>query len=90
MGRGNSQAAGTSDACQRDAGLTPPHGSKEAPLWTVGRWVAVGQAIVVLYLLRTGLMNCTYPLEESLLMDYVPKETRGFCKIMNCRACLYY
>ena len=24
--------------------------------------------LVVVYLLRTGLMNCTYPLEESILM----------------------
>ena len=29
--------------------------------------------IVPLYLFRTGIMNCTYPLEESIIMDYVPK-----------------
>eukprot|EP00967_Tisochrysis_lutea_P092354 scaffold133115_cov36-Tisochrysis_lutea.AAC.1 len=31
-------------------------------------------AIAGIYICRTGLMNCTYPLEESLLMDHVPNE----------------
>ena len=29
--------------------------------------------LVSVYLVRTGLMNCTYPLEESILMDFVPR-----------------
>lgn len=33
--------------------------------------------IIGVYLLRTGLMNCTYPLEDSVLMDFVPPATRA-------------
>ena len=33
--------------------------------------------LVSVYLLRTGLMNCTYPLEESILMDFVPPKQRA-------------
>ena len=39
--------------------------------------------VVVIYILRTGLMNCTYPLEESILMDYVPKQTRARWKALD-------
>ena len=39
--------------------------------------------VVAIYLLRTGLMNCTYPLEESILMDFVPKETRARWKSLD-------
>ena len=31
----------------------------------------------VIYLIRTCLMNCTYPVEQSILMDFVPKATRA-------------
>ena len=34
-------------------------------------------AIVALYVVRTASMNCTYPLEESILMDYA-RRPRGF------------
>ena len=33
--------------------------------------------IVLVYLVRTGLMNCTYPLNTSIMMDYCPKEQRA-------------
>jgi len=39
--------------------------------------------IVVLYLLRTGIMNCTFPLEESVTMDFVPKAYRARWKSLE-------
>ena len=39
--------------------------------------------LVVVYLVRTGLMNCTYPLEESILMDFVPSHTRARWKSLD-------
>mmetsp|Transcript_16364 Transcript_16364/g.53273 ORF Transcript_16364/g.53273 Transcript_16364/m.53273 type:complete len:570 (+) Transcript_16364:2219-3928(+) len=33
--------------------------------------------IVLVYVVRTALANCTYPLEESILMDFVPRDTRA-------------
>jgi MFS family permease len=33
--------------------------------------------IVSVYLVRTALMNCTYALEDSILMDFVPPTTRA-------------
>jgi MFS family permease len=44
----------------------------------VNRW-----AIVAVYICRTALMNSTYPLEESILMDYVPKNTRARWKSLE-------
>ena len=38
---------------------------------------------MTIYLLRTGLMNCTYPLEESILMDFVPPSTRARWKALD-------
>jgi hypothetical protein len=43
-----------------------------------------------IYVVRTGLMNCTYPLEESLLMDHVPKCVRASRPpplVLHIRAC---
>jgi len=56
-------------------------GSGEAP----PPHIHVGRAVVmvIIYLVRTGLMNCTYPLEESILMDYVPKNTRARWKALD-------
>lgn len=49
----------------------------EADVW--GReWI-----IVILYVIRTALMNCTYPLEESILMDYVSKNSRARWKSLE-------
>ena len=31
----------------------------------------------------TGLMNCAYPLRESILMDYVPKQQRARWKSLE-------
>lgn len=40
------------------------------------RWLRVG-VIVVVFLIRTGVMNCTYPLNTSIMMDYCPKDQRA-------------
>jgi MFS family permease len=39
--------------------------------------------MVAIYIARTTLMNCTYPLEEAILMDYVPKATRARWKSLD-------
>ena len=39
--------------------------------------------VVVAYILRTVFMNATYPLEESILMDYVPKKQRARWKSLE-------
>merc|ERR1711871_1856523 len=44
-----------------------------------GQWLVM----VPIYLFRTGLMNCTYPLEESISMDFVPKEQRSRWKSLE-------
>jgi hypothetical protein len=41
-------------------------------------WLVVGA-----YVLRTALMNSTYPIEESVLMDYVPKKDRAKWKSLE-------
>ena len=33
--------------------------------------------LVPIFVLRTSLMNASYPLQESILMDFVPKESRA-------------
>ena len=33
--------------------------------------------IVPVYIVRTAIMNCNYPLQKSILMDYVSKATRA-------------
>lgn len=39
--------------------------------------------IVVVYLFRTGIMNCPYPLLESILMDAVPSDQRARWKSLE-------
>jgi len=39
--------------------------------------------VVAAYIFRTALMNSTYPLEESILMDYVPKHQRARWKSLE-------
>ena len=39
--------------------------------------------LVPIYVLRTGLMNSTYPLCESILMDFVPKDQRARWKSLD-------
>jgi len=39
--------------------------------------------LVPIYVFRTGLMNATYPLCESILMDFVPKDQRARWKSLD-------
>lgn len=39
--------------------------------------------IVPVYLVRSAIANCTYPLDESVLMDNVPKSTRARWKTLE-------
>ena len=45
----------------------------------ITRWTI----IIPIYIFRTGIMNSTYPLNESILMDFVPKETRARWKSLE-------
>jgi MFS family permease len=54
-----------SEAAAGDHGLLD-----QPPLWKV-------MIIVIIYLIRTALMNCTYPLNSSILMDFTPKAQRA-------------
>merc|ERR1719273_217369 len=40
-------------------------------------------ALVPVYIVRTALMNATYPLQESILMDFVPKNERARWKSLE-------
>lgn len=39
--------------------------------------------LVVVYVVRTALANCTYPIEESILMDFVPRHRRARWKSLE-------
>lgn len=39
--------------------------------------------LIVIFMVRTGLMNSTYPLRESILMDSVPKDQRARWKALD-------
>mmetsp|Transcript_53621 Transcript_53621/g.130620 ORF Transcript_53621/g.130620 Transcript_53621/m.130620 type:complete len:235 (+) Transcript_53621:119-823(+) len=39
--------------------------------------------LVPIYVLRTALMNATYPIQESILMDFVPKNERARWKSLD-------
>lgn len=39
--------------------------------------------LVPVYIMRTSLMNACYPLQESILMDFVPKEVRARWKSLD-------
>merc|ERR1711871_1359345 len=45
----------------------------------ITRWTI----ILPIYIFRTGIMNSTYPLNESILMDFVPKDTRARWKSLE-------
>ena len=45
----------------------------------ITRWTI----IVPIYVIRTGLMTSTYPLNESILMDFVPKKKRARWKSLE-------
>ncbi len=49
----------------------------------VERGITAWYIIVPVYVVRTGIMNSTYPLNESILMDFVPKETRARWKSLE-------
>ena len=38
---------------------------------------------VPIYIIRTAIMNATYPLEESIVMDFVPASTRARWKSLD-------
>eukprot|EP00532_Pseudo-nitzschia_australis_P000088 CAMPEP_0168204518 /NCGR_PEP_ID=MMETSP0139_2-20121125/25437_1 /TAXON_ID=44445 /ORGANISM="Pseudo-nitzschia australis, Strain 10249 10 AB" /LENGTH=571 /DNA_ID=CAMNT_0008130455 /DNA_START=53 /DNA_END=1768 /DNA_ORIENTATION=+ len=39
--------------------------------------------LVPIYVMRTSLMNATYPLQQSILMDFVPKDKRARWKSLD-------
>jgi MFS family permease len=39
--------------------------------------------LVPIYVLRTAFMNATYPIQESILMDFVPKHERARWKSLD-------
>jgi len=39
--------------------------------------------VIAAYIARTCLMNCTYPIENGILMDYVPKQHRARWKSLE-------
>jgi len=39
--------------------------------------------LVPIYVIRTGIVNCTYPLDESILMDFCPKDKRAQWKSLE-------
>jgi MFS family permease len=39
--------------------------------------------LVPIYVMRTSLMNASYPLQESILMDFVPKDERARWKSLD-------
>ena len=45
--------------------------------------ITVWYYCVPIYVLRTAIMNSTYPLEESTIMDFVPKDTRSRWKSLD-------
>ena len=46
-------------------------------------WMSQWYVIVPVYIARTSFMNCTYALQESILMDSVPKDTRARWKTLQ-------
>ena len=45
--------------------------------------------IVVVYVLRTGIMNSSYPLLQSILMDNVPSNKRARWKSLESDCCIW-
>lgn len=64
----------------RDVGGSSDGGS-DASLWVRAPHRAL--FIVAVYLVRTGAMNCSYPLLESILMDNVPSNQRSRWKALE-------
>jgi len=54
-------------------------GIDEYSSWITARpWL-----MVTIYIIRTGLMNCTYPLQVSIMMDCVPPSSRARWKSLE-------
>jgi MFS family permease len=66
---GGTDKSGNIPQEQVHAAATEENPRRNPGLWT---WV-----IIVVYLVRTALMNSTKPLTKSVLMDFVPKSQRG-------------
>lgn len=49
----------------------------------VNNGIDVWYYCVPIYVIRTAIMNSTYPLEESTIMDFVPKDTRSRWKSLD-------
>jgi len=50
---------------------------------TKSKYKRSGWVMVPIYVVRTALANCTYPIEESILMDYVPRDRRARWKSLE-------
>jgi MFS family permease len=61
--------------------LSQAVGTGDSTLWKQRPAQAI--LIVVIYLFRTGVMNCSYPLFESMLMDNVPSNQRARWKALE-------
>jgi MFS family permease len=61
--------------------LSQTVGTGDSTLWKQRPAQAI--LIVVIYLFRTGVMNCSYPLFESILMDNVPSNQRARWKALE-------
>jgi Major Facilitator Superfamily len=62
-------------------GMTQSAGPSTTSLWKVNPYRA--SLIVIVYLFRTGIINCSYPLLESILMDNVPSNQRARWKSLE-------
>ena len=51
--------------------------------YLVDTGITTWYVIVPVYLVRSAIANCTYPLDESVLMDNVPKSTRARWKTLE-------
>lgn len=61
--------------------LSQSVGSGDSTLWERRPVQAI--LVVTIYLFRTGIMNCSYPLLESILMDNVPSNQRARWKALE-------
>jgi MFS family permease len=74
------------DAEHEDANIQDDHSSVPPTLWEENPKVVIW--IVIIWWLRTGIMNAVYPLLESILMDVVPSNQRARWKSLESIAAL--
>ena len=48
-------------------------------------WTKLG-VIIPVYVVRTAIINSAYPLQKSILMDYVPKVSNPWSHVRNMHA----